>query len=145
MKLIFALVLLTTAAFAQEAKPLDFDWTQLKDIWESPELQPTAKRLFPNYDLKRGGRIINGVPAAVGQFPHHVLLVIDNAYWCGGSLLSSYWVLTVSRSHWKQIILFVKYYDVSNRLHIASTADHQCRYTLSSILMLGIMLPVVVH
>lgn len=99
MKFILALFFLTTVASAQKATPFDFDLSQLKNIWEAPELQPALKNLVPNYDpsVERGGRITNGQYAVRGQFPHHVLLVIDSAYWCGGSLLNGNWVLTVSR------------------------------------------------
>jgi secreted trypsin-like serine protease len=39
-------------------------------------------------------RIAGGSLAARGQFPWQVALVIDNAWFCGGSLISSLWVMT---------------------------------------------------
>jgi secreted trypsin-like serine protease len=41
-------------------------------------------------------RITDGSNAARGQFPWQVALIIDNAYLCGGSLISSRWVLTAA-------------------------------------------------
>jgi len=41
-------------------------------------------------------RITNGIPADPCQFPWQVALIIDNAYFCGGSLISKNWVLTAA-------------------------------------------------
>jgi len=41
-------------------------------------------------------RIINGTDADPEQFPWQVALIIDNTYFCGGSLISSQWVLTAA-------------------------------------------------
>jgi len=41
-------------------------------------------------------RICNGSPAVPCQFPWQVALIIDNSYFCGGSLISSQWVLTAA-------------------------------------------------
>jgi len=40
--------------------------------------------------------IIFGTPAAPCQFPWQVALIIDNAIFCGGSLINSQWVLTAA-------------------------------------------------
>ena len=93
MKLILLLSLLGSVAFAQKTFPLDFDYTKIKSIWESPELAHIAPK--PLGDNNRGGRIVGGSFAHLGQFPHHVLTIIDSGYWCGGSLLHENWVLTV--------------------------------------------------
>jgi len=37
-----------------------------------------------------------GRPAAPCQFPRQVVLIIDNNYFCGGSLMRSRWVFTVA-------------------------------------------------
>lgn len=97
MKFIILSSLLLSVALAQVLQPLDFDHTKLRDIWESPELQPALKNLSPKLaaEVSRGGRILNGTRASPGQFPYHVLLVIDSAWWCGGSLINSNWILTV--------------------------------------------------
>jgi len=46
------------------------------------------------------GRITNGKPASVGQFPYQVGLSLRvNAFqsaWCGGSLIAPNWVLTAA-------------------------------------------------
>lgn len=78
---------------------LDVDWKNVKNIWESPELQTALHNIDPtrsNIDLSP--RIVGGSYATTGQFPFHVLLVLtdsQSSYWCGGSLLNEYWVLTV--------------------------------------------------
>jgi len=41
-------------------------------------------------------RITNGIPAAPCKFPWQVALIIDDNYFCGGSLISSQWVLTAA-------------------------------------------------
>jgi len=43
---------------------------------------------------EQANRITGGSPAAPGQFPWQAALHIDNAYFCGGSLIGSLWVLT---------------------------------------------------
>jgi secreted trypsin-like serine protease len=40
--------------------------------------------------------ITGGSPAARGQFPWQVALIIDNSVFCGGSLISDRWVLTAA-------------------------------------------------
>nr|CAD7268300.1 unnamed protein product [Timema shepardi] len=41
-------------------------------------------------------RIINGAAASMGQFPWQVQLIMDQSEFCGGSLISSNWVLTAA-------------------------------------------------
>jgi len=41
-------------------------------------------------------RITNGQPAAACQFPWQVAIIIDDQYFCGGSLISKNWVLTAA-------------------------------------------------
>ncbi|CRK86622.1 CLUMA_CG000459, isoform A [Clunio marinus] len=61
MKLTLLLVLFATATLAQDPTPFDFDWRELKSVWESPELLPTLKKIDPSYDATvRGGRIVGG-------------------------------------------------------------------------------------
>jgi secreted trypsin-like serine protease len=45
---------------------------------------------------EQGNRICNGNPAARGQFPWQVALIIDNSWFCGGSLISNRWMLTAA-------------------------------------------------
>ena len=41
-------------------------------------------------------RITNGIRAERGQFPWQVVIYIDNAFYCGGSLISNRWILTAA-------------------------------------------------
>jgi secreted trypsin-like serine protease len=41
-------------------------------------------------------RITNGYTAYHGQFPWQVALFIDKSAFCGGSLISSQWILTAA-------------------------------------------------
>jgi len=45
---------------------------------------------------EQNNRITGGSSAARGQFPWHVALIINGAWMCGGSLISSTWVLTAA-------------------------------------------------
>ena len=45
---------------------------------------------------EQANRITNGNPANRGQFPWQAALIIDNNYFCGGSLISNLWVLTAA-------------------------------------------------
>jgi len=45
---------------------------------------------------EQANRITGGSTAARGQFPWQVALLIDNAWFCGGSLISNQWVLTAA-------------------------------------------------
>jgi hypothetical protein len=42
----------------------------------------------------QANRITNGNTAARGQFPWQVALIIDNTWFCGGSVISALWVMT---------------------------------------------------
>lgn len=95
MKPILLLCLLG-CVFAQIPQKFNFDYTKLKSIWESPRLSPLAKSLNVNVAESRG-RIVGGDFAVAGQFPHHVLTIIDGAYWCGASIIQANWILTVRK------------------------------------------------
>jgi secreted trypsin-like serine protease len=41
-------------------------------------------------------RITNGILAAPCQFSWQAALIVDNAFFCGGSLISQQWVLTAT-------------------------------------------------
>ncbi|XP_069971033.1 chymotrypsin BI-like [Penaeus vannamei] len=60
-------------------------------IWKSP--QPLVEPLGP---LPGVPRIVGGTEAAPHSWPHQVALFIDNSQFCGGSLISSEWVLTAA-------------------------------------------------
>jgi len=44
----------------------------------------------------QANRITGGSTASRGQFPWQVALIIDGAWFCAGSLVSSLWVLTAA-------------------------------------------------
>ncbi|XP_021928759.1 brachyurin-like [Zootermopsis nevadensis] len=70
----------------------------------SPETYPGFKRGTkpqPEFAGKvnvpeSGKRITNGLTASRGQFPWQVGLIIDGAWFCGGSVISNEWVLTAA-------------------------------------------------
>lgn len=74
----------------------------LKNVWESPELQPALENLRSRYKgnmefrEKKFPRILDGKKAKYGDFPYYFLLELDNNYHCGGSLIKPYWILTVN-------------------------------------------------
>jgi hypothetical protein len=130
MKLIVVLSCLLSLAFANIVWPFTFDHTKLRNIWESPALQPAFQNRLPSSrtiaEVNRDGRIINGSMATAGQFPYHVLLVIDSTWWCGGSIIKSNWILTVK---YKQRLTFHKngfYFLKTFRLVIACTNLLKC-------------------
>lgn len=43
-----------------------------------------------------GAKIVGGTEAVPHSWPHQVALFIDGMYFCGGSLISSEWVLTAA-------------------------------------------------
>jgi secreted trypsin-like serine protease len=45
---------------------------------------------------EHANRITGGNTAARGQFPWQIALIIDYAWFCGGSLISAQWVLTAA-------------------------------------------------
>ena len=46
---------------------------------------------------EQGSRICKSYTAYRGQFPWQVALIIDNSWFCGGSLISDRWVLTAAQ------------------------------------------------
>lgn len=65
--------------------------------------------VIPGANFGRGGRIVNGKPAAGGQFPHYAILnslINGLTYQCGGSLISSLWVLSAGHCVEKYVVKF---------------------------------------
>lgn len=91
--------LLSFSIFFQEISPVSSEFKAGKSIWESPELQPAMNNLATSFTAAKrkllASRITNGLSAKAGQFPHGVAMLIDVDFVCGGSFLSSRWILTV--------------------------------------------------
>jgi hypothetical protein len=73
-----------------DAKPID----------DYPDYKAVIDKLYPDKSNNRkGGRILNGIPARLGQFPHQALLNMYSStsgwYICGGSFIKYNLVLTV--------------------------------------------------
>nr|XP_027212625.1 chymotrypsin BI-like [Penaeus vannamei] len=60
--------------------------------WKSPKPLVDARGPAPN----AGAKIVGGTEAVPHSWPHQVALFIDGMYFCGGSLISSEWVLTAA-------------------------------------------------
>ncbi|XP_069970812.1 brachyurin-like [Penaeus vannamei] len=62
--------------------------------WHWKSLKPLVN---PRGSPKTGGtRIVGGTEAVPHSWPHQVALFVDFLYFCGGSLISSEWVLTAA-------------------------------------------------
>jgi len=59
--------------------------------WKSPKPLVDARG-----NIQSGARIVGGTEATPHSWPHQVALFIDNMYFCGGSLISTEWVLTAA-------------------------------------------------
>ena len=97
MRSLFVFSLLMSFALSQVLHKFDFDVKKLRYISESPKLKSTLKHLNKklNHKSEVRPRILNGSPAAPGQFPFHVFLRLELLDLCSGSLIKPNWVLTV--------------------------------------------------
>ncbi|XP_037774657.1 chymotrypsin BII-like [Penaeus monodon] len=80
-------LLLTFVAFASGNPAAGKPWH-----WKSPKPLVDARGPAPN----GVSRIVGGTEATPHSWPHQVALFIDDMYFCGGSLISSEWVLTAA-------------------------------------------------
>ncbi|KAK7865650.1 hypothetical protein R5R35_006907 [Gryllus longicercus] len=68
-------------------------YIQPSDVIPVPHLKVTPVEGAPKY---ADSRIINGVQASRGQFPYQAALYLNGNGFCGGSLISTRWVLTAA-------------------------------------------------
>lgn len=117
MKAFLALVLLAALGLVAEANlehfkprigvlPVNPKYTaeEWQEIYAAQKLSPEYSRDckqdnatevdVPLDDVQQ--RVCNGNPAAPGQFPWQVALIIDYSFLCSGSLISREWVLTAA-------------------------------------------------
>jgi hypothetical protein len=97
---IFSLFLVTvTASFPSP------DFENAIDAIERPKYKQALQNMFPNVNYEaavssKKSKIINGEISRLGDFPYQVLqyMTADNIAWytCGGALIRTEWVLTVS-------------------------------------------------
>lgn len=95
MKLFLLFALFLSSGFS-------INFENVKDIWDSAELKPALKHLklhiVRSFGRKLTSRIIQGQVARDGQFPHSVVMFIDDHWLCSGSIMNSRWILTVNIS-----------------------------------------------
>lgn len=103
MNKVFLILLLVNLAFSlPDLVKFSDEHKGAKPVNEHPRLKNLFNGLKPNSTgLKRGERVLNGIPASLGQFPHQALLYmfdpkVNGWYLCGGSFIRYNFVLTVS-------------------------------------------------
>lgn len=101
MNLVLVLIALGSIAqgsMAQDLTPFDFDWNDVKDIWDALDMEEALGKIIPDEYKTLKQKIVGGSDAKPSQFPFYVLLKIflgTQVAACGGSLLNYNWVLTV--------------------------------------------------
>lgn len=96
-------------AFANCLYPLKEEHKTARPVMQHPRYRNTIQRLFPKVGgVERNNRIFGGQPARLGQFPYQTLLfmydpVINGWYMCGGSFVSTNWVLSVSKKNFLKL------------------------------------------
>ena len=78
------------------------DHTNINAVLDAfPDLRPRSSLL----DFIEQGRIVGGVPALVHEHPWTVSIrkVLNCNHFCGGSLISSHWVVSAAHCLWKQL------------------------------------------
>lgn len=88
------------AALANTVGPID--WESVTPIWQSPAFLnnfPILRWIITRNPTRTNGFIMNGSPAAEGQFPWSVGLLFhlpDSNGFCAGTLLTPEWILTAA-------------------------------------------------
>ncbi|KAG5667511.1 hypothetical protein PVAND_015490 [Polypedilum vanderplanki] len=97
---IFCIFQLFTSISLTTIKKLD----EIRPIKEHPAFDEFFESSFENQlrilnEIPQGGRIYNGIPAKLGQFPYQVFIVLNDGkkqYCCGGALIKLNLVVTAA-------------------------------------------------
>jgi len=75
-------------------------WQKVRSPMEHPRYQKLLNQLYHKQSLdkgiSRGNRIVGGDYAALGDFPHQIYGYFDDMWLCGGSIISTTFVLTAA-------------------------------------------------
>nr|CAD7429932.1 unnamed protein product [Timema monikensis] len=72
---------------SQPGQRIPADWSGQLRVW---------RRMCQWQSFRLRSRIVNGNQASRGQFPHQAALYLDGRSFCGGSLISTSWILTAA-------------------------------------------------
>ena len=97
--------------------------TNKKDLGREPKL-PACGIEGP---AGKEGRIVGGVEAAEHAWPWQVALFIDDAWFCGGSIISENYILTAAHC-----VDGASYFDVMAGAHNVREASEPCRVEVTS-------------
>jgi hypothetical protein len=103
--------ILTDADIAKLAPKLDSTPTGTKEGAASSGKKSDANPL-----------IIGGTQAARGDFPWQVALVVDSAWFCGGSLIDGWWVMTAA--HCAKGYVYSNMFNVFTPLLVKKKKEH---------------------
>ena len=108
---------------AAEMRASNASPTNKKDLGKEPKL-PTCGIEGP---AGKEGRIVGGVEAAEHAWPWQVALFIDDAWFCGGSIISENYILTAAHC-----VDGASYFDVMAGAHNVREASEPCRVEVTS-------------
>ncbi|XP_021921589.1 trypsin-4-like [Zootermopsis nevadensis] len=83
-----------------------------------------------NVDTINGGRIVNGTDATPGQFPFQISLQYDYEHVCGGTILSSKWILTAAHCVEDEVAIYYSVLAGTNVLSKGGERRHVLRYKI---------------
>lgn len=101
MKVFIVLLFVNFVIGLPDLVSFEDDGKDARPIEEHPDYKEVFDKLYYNEPISRkGGRILNGIPATLGQFPYQALLKMyypPEATWyiCGGNFIKYNFVLTV--------------------------------------------------
>lgn len=102
MKILIILLFVNFAFGLPDLVSFENEHRHAKPIEEHPDLKEVLNQFYPDNEsnIRKGGRILNGIPATLGQFPYQALLYMNNPttgwYICGGSFIKYNFVITVN-------------------------------------------------